>query len=488
MTAVSEDATADLNRRIAELEQRLETALIERDAAIERQTASALVSFRLQNELRSAVDRQKGGAEILREIANTRGDAEQALRQIAATTARLFNCQSVRIRIVENGEWIQSIALGGSAERVAAEVSAEQGRLGGKNMPSAVVLENRQIHIPDLSNLDPAVADWPGLPYARAAGTRTLAGTPLRHEGKAIGVLLAYRYQLAPFTVDELSALQSFADQAVIAIENARLFNETREALERQTATAEILKVIASSPSDVQPVFDAIAQSAKRLLGGFSAAVHRIIDDIVHLVAFTPIDPEADEALRAAFPLPLSEWPSLALVQRGEIAQIADAEAADPQTRRLGRARGWRSVTFTPLMSQGAFIGFIACTRRETGVLADHHVQLLRTFADQAVIAIENTRLFNETQEALERQTATADILKVIASSPSDVQPVFEAIAASANRLIGGFSTAVFRFIDGVSHLKAFTPINPAADEVLKNTFPMPIDEFSLPSRRSAEG
>src|SRR5207253_4523789 len=132
------------------------------------------------------------------------------------------------------------------------------------------------------------------------------------------------------------------------------------------------------------------------------------------------------------------------------------------------RARGWRSVTFTPLMSHGSVIGFITCTRREPGLLADHHVQLLRTFADQAVIAIENTRLFNETQEALERQTATADILKVIASSPSDTTPVFEAIASSAKRLLGGFSTAVFRFLDSKVHLAAFTPTHPAADAALR--------------------
>ena len=345
-------------------------------------------------------------------------------------------------------------------------------------MPGAVVGENRQIHIPDLDDLDASLADFPGLPHARAAGTRTMCGTPLRREGKAIGVLIVYRDRLLPFTPEELALQQSFADQAVIAIENARLFNETREALERQTATADILKVIASSPSDVQPVFEAIAASANRLIGGFSTAVHRVIDDVVHLVAFTPTNPESDEALKAAFPIRRNELAAVAMVQNGETAQVADAETGDPQTRRLGRARGWRSVTFTPLMSQRAFIGFIACTRRETGVLGDHHVQLLQTFADQAVIAIENVRLFNETREALERQTATADILKVIASSPSDVQPVFEAIAASANRLIGGFSSTVFRFIDGIAHLEAFTPTSPDADEVLRASFPRPAADF----------
>ncbi len=121
-------------------------------------------------------------------------------------------------------------------------------RVGGRNLPGTVVAENRQIHIPDLDRIDPDMADWPGLPPARAAGSRTMCGTPLRREGKAIGVLILHRDRPVPFTDDELALQQSFADQAVIAIENARLFNETREALERQTATADILKVIASSP------------------------------------------------------------------------------------------------------------------------------------------------------------------------------------------------------------------------------------------------
>jgi len=221
--------------------------------------------------------------------------------------------------------------------------------------------------------------------------------------------------------------------------EAARLNRELEDALQRQSATAEILKVIAGSPSDVQPVFEAIAASANRLIDGFSTAVCRVIDDVVHLVAFTPTDPESDAALKAAFPLHRSELPHIPLIQNGETVQIADSESANPQTRRLGRIRGWRSIAFTPLMNQGASIGFIACTRRETGVLADHHVQLLRTFADQAVIAIENARLFNEVQarkrdleEALVHQTGSANILKVIAMSPADIAPVLQAIAKSA--------------------------------------------------------
>src|SRR5262249_4510701 len=149
-----------------------------------------------------------------------------------------------------------------------------------------------------------------------------------------------------------------------------------------------------------------------------------------------------------------------------------------PNLRDVARARGFRSVLLTPLLGDRGPIGLISVTRREPSIFSDHHVQLLQTFADQAVIAIENTRLFNETQEALERQTATSDILKVIASSPSNVQPVFDAIVANADRLISGFSTGVYRFVDGICHLEAYTRINPAADEALTIQFPRPVSEM----------
>ena len=263
---------------------------------------------------------------------------------------------------------------------------------------------------------------------------------------------------------------------------------DLKEAREQQAATAEILKVIASSPDDVHPVFDAIAASAKQLTRGFSTAVYQVVGDMVHLMAFTPTNAKADEALKAEWPLHRDKVRPLALVLQGKTVQIGDAETADVQTRRIGRARGWRSVTFTPLMNQDACIGFIACTRRETGVLADHHVELLQTFADQAVIAIENTRLFNETQEALERQTATADILKVIASSPTDVQPVFDAIAESAKRLLGSHTAVVTRVIDGVVHFAAGTAENEAALHGVQGLLPYPLSSTRIHARVARTG
>src|SRR6266851_4596812 len=381
-------------------------------------------------------------AEILRTIASAPGDAGRSLQQIAETSARLFGAPSVSIQLVEDGEWGEAYRFGDSAQRIRSAVPLAKIHVGGRNMPGAVAGQNRQIHIPDLDRLDTSMADWPGLPHARAAGTRTMCGTPLRREGKAIGALIIYRDRLLPFTPEELALQQSFADQAVIAIENARLFNETREALDRQTATAEILKVIASSPSDVQPVFDVIVERANKLLGGFSSTVFRFIDGMAHLKAFTPTTPEADEILQSTFPRPVADFAPFQMTQAGEVMQIPDTEAPTYELKEIARARGYRSMLYAPLMNKGVSIGFIAVTRVQPGAFADHHVQLLRTFADQAVIAIENVRLFDEVnartedlQESLQQQTATADVLKIISSSPGELEPVFQAMLENATRI-----------------------------------------------------
>jgi two-component system NtrC family sensor kinase len=255
---------------------------------------------------------------------------------------------------------------------------------------------------------------------------------------------------------------------ADLARENARLEVELRAAQDRQTATAEILKVIASSPDDVQPVFEAIAESAKRLLGAFSTTVLRFIGEELHLVAYTPISAEADNALKTSFPRLLAEFPTFALVRDGATVQFADTEAENvpPANRDLGRLRGFRSVLFTPLMNKGTPIGMISVTRAQPGAFAAHHVQLLQTFADQAVIAIENVRLFNETEEALERQTASANILKAIASSPTDVTPVLDAIVESACELCEAYDAVVFlRDGDRLSYKAHHGPIPVVFDD-----------------------
>jgi GAF domain-containing protein len=438
------------------------------------QAVIAVVNARLFNETREALERQTATAEILKVIAGSPDDVQPVFEAIVCSAAKLFEPCSATITTLKDDKlhWNATAASisGFDVDRTRAVYPIPFDR---DRAPSArAIHERRIIEIPDVASPDTPEFTRNA---AAAGGFRSITFVPLVDQEQGIGTIIFTHPQAGfRFSERQLALIQAFADQAVIAIQNARLFNETQEALERQTATADILKVIASSPSDVQPVFEAIAASANRLIGGFSTAVHRVIDDVVQLVAFTPTNPESDEALKAAFPVRRNEMAAVAMVQNGETAQVADAETADPQTRRLGRARGWRSVTFTPLMSQGGFIGFIACTRRETGVLGDHHVQLLQTFADQAVIAIENARLFNETREALERQTATSDILKVIASSPNDVQPVFDVIVERAVRLCGARMGRVYRYDDGIIHMVAGHGLSTPGLSKVQEVFPRP--------------
>jgi GAF domain-containing protein len=443
---------------------------------------------RLQAELRAARERQAATAEILRTVASAGGDAGLSLQRIAETTASLFGASSVSLMIADGERWGRTIRVGAGSERIATAIPLAHVAITPQYMPGAVYLENRQVHIPDID--DPtAKARWPGLTPARTAGTRTISGTPLRREGRAIGALIVHRDRLEPFTAEELALQQSFADQAVIAIENARLFNETKEALERQTATADILKVIASSPSDVQPVFEAIAISANRLVGGFSSTVFRFIGGVAHLRAFTPTNPAADEVLQATFPRPVADFPPFQMAQAGEVTQIPDTEALSDELLAISRARGFRSMSFAPLMNDGVSIGFIAVTRVQPGTFAGHHVQLLRTFADQAVIAIENARLFEEvqarTQEltmSLEQQTATSEVLSVISSSDGDLVPVFDAMLGKAMQLCGA-DFGVLNTFDGKLFHTAATRGLPMVYDEYRRSQPLEYGPETAPAR-----
>ncbi|MGE5162313.1 MAG: GAF domain-containing protein, partial [Betaproteobacteria bacterium] len=293
-----------------------------------------------------------------------------------------------------------------------------------------------------------------------------------------------FRRDLRPFTEAEARMLQTFADQAVIAIQNARLFNDTKEALERQTATAEILKVISGSPTSTQPVFDAIVASLLRLFGTQFAAVQLAREGRIEMAA---VGGKAGfEKLVEQFPRPLDDRNigGLVMLSRQTRQFLAlDDPAAPAETRRFAREFGFNSVLFAPMVRDGQVIGAIGTAHPDAKVFDDKEVALIESFADQAVIAIENVRLFNETREALERQTATADILRVISASPTDVQPVFEAIAERARVLCNAVVSGVTRLDGNMVHLAAYHGVSPEADEAMRSVFPVPADGTTITAR-----
>ena len=428
----------------------------------------------LKRQLQSAAaenarlrDRESASAEILRTIAASPSDARPVFAAIASSSKRLLGGFSATV-LQFIGDELHLVAFTPTSPDADEGLKASFPRRIEDFPTFALVRGGETIQFPDSE-----AEHVPELNrnLARLRGFRSVLFMPLMNRGAAVGMISVTRAEPGAFAPDLVQLLQTFADQAVIAIENARLFNETKETLERQTATADILKVMAGSPSDVQPVFDAIAANANRLIGGFSTAVLRYLDGAAHLAAFTPTDPAGDLVLQSSFPVPFARFPPYPLVANGAAAQLPDTEL-EPAARDIARARGYRSMLFAPLMSEGEAIGVIIATRRETGAFGEHHVRLLQTFADQAVIAIDNARLFNEVQqrtneltEALEQQTATAEVLSVISSSGGDLVPVFDAMLAKAMQLCGA-NFGVLNTFDGKSfHSAATYGLPPAYDE-----------------------
>src|SRR5262245_32648863 len=439
---------------------------------------------RLKRELSEALERQKATSEILAAINSSASELQPILDMIARTASRLCEAEYALIYKVQGGKYHVAASNNTAADFVKYAVSHPL-MPGRGSLVGRTVIERRTVHLPDcLADPEYEVRD-----YQKASRYRTSLGVPLQQgDSTPLGVIVLMRARVKPFTERQIDLVTTFANQAMIAIENARLFDEVkartedlRQSLEYQTATSEVLNIISRSPTDVQPVFEAIAASALRLCGAKWSVVTRFDGAQLHLAALHNLsDPDGVDAIRKIFPRPLSRGgPTDRAILTGTVINLPDV-LKDPEYiyQSISRAAGYRSHLAVPIIRDRSAIGAITVAGESTAAFTERHVSLLKAFADQAVIAIENARLFNETQDALERQTATAEILKVIASSPSNVLPVFEVIVGSAKRLLGGFSAAVVRVIDGIAHLEAITPTNPVADAITKNSFPRPVVDF----------
>ena len=449
------------------------------------QAVIAIQNARLFNETKEALDHQRASADVLGVISSSVADTKPVFDKILDSCQRLFGADEMAVLLVDEAGLLQIGEYRGAArETVAATLPAPVERTPA----GRAIRERRVIHVPDALRGD----DVPRVlrRLAEQVGSYSIAMAPMLWEGRGIGTVQVIRQPPRPFSATELALLKSFADQAVIAIQNARLFNETKEALERQTATADILKVISASPTDVQPVLDAVAERAAILCRVDGSRVWLLRDGRLH--AMTSYGPayamrERDETL----PLRRTSISGRSVLERRvvhveDVVPLMDSEF--PDVRKLHAQYGFRTVLNVPLLREGEAVGTISLLRNEVKPFSAAEIALLQTFADQAVIAIENVRLFRETQEALERQTATSEVLKVISRSVADTQPVFDIIAERAARLSGADYGWVFRFDGKLIDVASSFGMDEQAALTVRSAFPMPPGDTSVTGRAVRDG
>jgi signal transduction histidine kinase len=432
----------DESSRVLDLEKRLAESL-------EREKATGCA-------LTEAQEQQTATAGILRVISSSPTDVQPVLEAVIANSVRLAGANQGHIRRYD-GEFLPVVVHYGETETAAATLQAAPVRPTMDSAVGRAFLQRAPVHVPDVT-----AESWYRGPALAVRG-RTVLAVPMLREGVPIGTISMWREQAAPFSERQIELVRAFADQAVIAIENVRLFTEletsNRElttALDKQTATSDILRVISRSQTDVQPVFDAILTSAVHLLGAYAGVLTRLEGDQIVLAALTSTDEAGDAAMRASYPHSLqSERAHAQAIRDRAPLNIADAHT-DPRVpeaqHAIAHARGYRSLVVVPLLHHDEAVGAIALTRRAPGGFTDDEIALLKTFADQAVIAIENARLLTElqarTQEltrSVEQLTALGEVGRAV-SSTLDLETVLSTIVARATELSGTDAGVIYEY------------------------------------------
>ena len=451
-------------------------ALLQNFAA---QAVIAMENARLLTETREALEQQTATAEVLGVINSSPGDLKPVFDAILDKAHALCGAERGTLFLYDGGK-MKAVVAHGYPEDVVEHLRAGVG-LAPQHAP---LFAGNHVHIADLRQ--------DGNPTGRVVsgrgGVRTNLLVPLFRNGALLGMISCNRTEVRPFSDKEIALIENFAAQAVIAIENARLLTETREALEQQTATAEVLGVINSSPGDLAPVFDAILGKAMRLCEASFGVMALYDGEYLRATAMCCLPP----ALVEFWSQPQQPTPSNAfyrLMEGEDVAQIDDVTDSDtyrsgnPLRRALVNLGGARTALWVALRNDEKLLGEFVLYRQEVRPFTDKQVALLQNFAAQAVIAMENARLLTETREALEKQTATAEILSVISSSPTDAQPTFEAIAARAAILCGAVNAAVFRFDGSLIHMGAMYGVTEAEREASDSVFPLPPGRSSATTR-----
>src|SRR5687767_12367327 len=397
-------------------------------------------------------------------------DVQPVLDAIVESAARVCGVDDVELRLCETTTMI-SRAHFGSVPIGRHEISVDE-------LQFRWLREHGTLHVPDVLRQN----DFPTL--GSTVIFRSYLAAPLHQHGEFIGGLFARRSEVRPFTPAQIKLLETFADQAVIAIENLRLFKELKESLEQQTATSEILGVIASSPTDIQPVLDTVAKNAARVCNAEDATIRLVEGNLLRFGAHYGSIPVGTLPTTEGQGRPVDRDSVVGrvvldrrLIHLDDLSAVVDTEF--PARKLIVTQHPIRTMLAAPLMREDVAIGVIALRRTEVHPFSDKQIALLKTFADQAVIAIENVRLFKELEarnrdltESLEQQTATSEILSVISSSPTNVQPVFDTIVKNAARLCERSGCSVVRFDGEMVHLVAQHNVSAEAHDAMRRRFP----------------
>jgi GAF domain-containing protein len=382
---------------------------------------------RLTAELHEALEHQTATTEVLLTINSSPGDLAPVFDAMLEKAIRLCSGDRGALWTIDGDRGRLAAARGLSDEFIA--LLRERGESGTNWPVQQVIRGERLIEFPNTVESEFYRSGDRLATAAVAAGVRSLIWMALIREGVAVGAFAIGRSEVGPFSGKQIALLQNFAAQAVIAMENARLLTETREALEQQTATAEVLQVINSSPGELIPVYEAMLEKARILCGAAHGSLSLYDGEKLRAVAINTRSQELADWMRQGFSP--SEFPHLKpLLDGGRFVQV-------PDLAEIGNTYGARTGLFVPLRKHDALLGLISAVRLEIRPFSDKEIALVENFAAQAVIAMENARLITETREALEQQTATAEVLQVINSSPGDLAPVFDVILEKAHTVCG---------------------------------------------------
>jgi GAF domain-containing protein len=443
-----------------------------------KQAVIAIENTRLLKELRKRTDdlteslqQQTAISDILRVISNSPDDVRPVFDTVAERAARMCGAQFVDIIVVQDDVMRQEASFGNlMGLDINETVPLDRTTIMGRS-----ICDGKPIHVADALAVGD---DFPsGRQLAIRFGHRTVLAVPLLREGRALGTILVRRTEVHPFEDKYIALLKTFADQAAIAIENARLLNELRqrtndlsESLQQQTATADVLKVISRSTFDLQTVLQTLVESAAKLCDAEKATITRQKEGALFRGEFYGFSGEFMDYVRNVPVVPDRGSATARALLEGRVVHIPDVQA-DPdytfnEAQRLG---DFRTIIGVPMLREGKAIGVIVMTRSEVRPFTDQQIELATTFADQAAIAIENVRLFDEVQsktreltEALEYQTATGDVLNVISRSPNNLQPVMDTIVHTTRQLCQSeYALMLQREDDGVYRIAAHSNASP---------------------------